>query len=74
MSKVDKEQEEARLATIRRLDAELELLKKMSEMGVVLRRDEGGNLTVLPAPTDFDFKKLVRRLRRLESRLRALKK
>jgi len=58
-SKVRKEQAEARLAEIDVLNAELELMKKLKEMGVVICRDEQGNLAVLPTPPRFDLMKLA---------------
>jgi len=41
---------DARLTEIQAYSAELELLKKLQDLGVALRSDENGNLTVLPLP------------------------
>ena len=49
-SQVRKEEAEERLSQLKVLDAELELLKKLREAGVMVRRDKDGNLTVLLPP------------------------
>jgi hypothetical protein len=54
-SEVKKKEEEARLTGIQRLTAEVELLKKIKEIGVVLRQDKDGNLTALPDPHHSAF-------------------
>jgi hypothetical protein len=61
--RVRKEEAETRLAELKALDAEIELLRKMKEIGVVLHRDESGNLTVLPPPANCDLLELVERRR-----------
>jgi len=61
-SKVRREEAEARLAEIRVLDAEVELFGKLKAAGVLLRRDEWGNYTVLPAPANADLDILARRM------------
>lgn len=57
-SKVRKEEAEARAAELKVVDAEFELLKKLKEAGVVLIRDEKGNLTVLSSPNRCDLTQL----------------
>jgi hypothetical protein len=59
-SRVRKEEAEARLAEIRVLEAEVQLFVRLKEAEVVLRRDESGVYTVLPAPQNCDFDVLVR--------------
>jgi hypothetical protein len=59
-SRVRKEEAEARLSDLKVLDAELELLKKLQEAGVVIRRDTEGNLTVLSAARGCDLEDLSR--------------
>lgn len=54
-SEVKKKEEETRLTRIQRLTAEVDLLKKMKEIGVVLRQDEDGNFTALPIPQRSAF-------------------
>lgn len=48
-SKVRKEEAEARLAEIRVVDAEIELLKKLEAVGCGLNRDAAGTLTIFPS-------------------------
>jgi hypothetical protein len=57
-SRVRREEAEARLAELRVLDAELELLAKLKNAGVVLRYDDDGNLTALPPPKSCDLEDL----------------
>jgi predicted ArsR family transcriptional regulator len=57
-SRVRREEAEARLAELKALDAEIDLLSKLKEAGVVLRYDDGGNLTALPAPSGCDLSEL----------------
>jgi hypothetical protein len=59
-SKVRKEEAEARLAEAKALDAEVELFKKLTEIGVLPRFDERGNLIVLPLPQGLDLRELAR--------------
>jgi hypothetical protein len=68
-SKVRKEEAEARLSELKILDAQIELYRKLKELGVVLRRDANGDLVVLPLPGDCDFMELLIDLekRRLKS-------
>ena len=61
-SQVEREEAETRLAKLKVLDAEVELLNKLTEAGVVLHFDERGNLTVLPAVVGCDLGKLAKRL------------
>lgn len=61
-SEVRKKEAEARKAEIDNVITELTLLQKLKEAGVVLARDEKGNLTVLRAPIQFPFEDLKRRL------------
>jgi hypothetical protein len=61
-SKIRREEAETRIAEMKVLDAEIELLRKMKEYGVILRRDVGGNLTVLPVPEECDLLELVDRI------------
>jgi hypothetical protein len=60
-SEVRKNEAEARLAELQVLHSEADLLEKLQKLNVALRRDERGNLTVLPAPKDFDLLELARR-------------
>jgi len=46
---------EASLAETKALEAQFDLLRKLTEAGMVLRRDERGNLTLLSKPEDSDF-------------------
>jgi len=57
-SKVRKEEAEARVAELKVMDAEVELFKKMKEIGVILRRDGRGNLTILPSLPNCDLTQL----------------
>lgn len=52
-------QSEASLAKLKVIDAEYELLRKLKEAGMVLRMDQRGNLTVLPAVDGCDSSKLI---------------
>ena len=58
-SEVRRQEAEARLAELKVLDAEVELLRKMNEIGVVLHRNEEGNLTVLPLSANCDLEELA---------------
>jgi hypothetical protein len=60
-SDIRKQEAEARLAEIRVIDAEIELLRKMKEIGVVLHRDDRGRLTALPLPQNCDLEELAQR-------------
>jgi hypothetical protein len=60
-SKIRKEEFDARLTELKVLDAEVELLKKLKELGVIPYRDNNGNLTILPLPPGVDMSKLVDR-------------
>lgn len=60
-SDIRRQEAEARLAEIKVLDAEVELLRKMNEIGVVLHRDNSGRLTVLPLPQDCNLEELAQR-------------
>ena len=55
-----KKEEEAKLARIQRLDAEVELCLKLKTAGVAIRLDKDGNPTVLPSPQGFDLQDLNR--------------
>jgi threonyl-tRNA synthetase len=57
-SRIRKEEAEARAAELTVLEKELELLKKLNETGVTIRRDESGNLTVLPLPPNCDLTRI----------------
>jgi len=62
-SKVRKEEAEARLAELKVLEAEIDLLSKLKAAGVVLRYDGSGNLTALPAENcDLDGLKLRKQM------------
>lgn len=63
-SEVRRKEAEARLAELGVVEAELELLTKLKEIGVILRRDADGNLTVLPAPQNVDLLKVADERRR----------
>jgi phosphoglycolate phosphatase-like HAD superfamily hydrolase len=54
-ARVRKEFADARAAEIKALDAEIELLKKLNEAGVVLGREKNGNLIVVVAPPNLDL-------------------
>jgi hypothetical protein len=60
-SKVRFEEATARLEEIRVLTAELSLMRQLSELKVLLRYDERGNLTVLQAPDGCDLTGVVER-------------
>ncbi len=60
-SKVRKEEAEARVAELVALDAEVELLRKLRELRVLLHRDGRGNLTVLPSQSACDLDELIER-------------
>lgn len=62
-SKVRQDEAAARLAELKVLAEEIELLKRLAEGGVVLRRDGKGNLTVLPLPMHCDLGELQERWR-----------
>jgi hypothetical protein len=62
-AELSRKEAEARLAQIRRIEAELELLTKLRECGVVLTRDQEGNLTISPAPANYDYEALANRLK-----------
>lgn len=46
---------DARLAELKVMDAEIDLFRKMKDLGLILRRDGNGNLTVLPVPQDCNL-------------------
>ncbi len=50
-----KTEAEARLAEISTINAEIELLQKLKDLGIALHRDSNGNLTALPAPPELDL-------------------
>jgi len=50
---------DARLAELNLIRAEVDLLKTLQEIGVVLHRDMNGNLTALPLPPSCDLMELV---------------
>jgi hypothetical protein len=54
-SKIRREESEARLSELAVLKAEADLLKQLHELGLVIRKDERGNLTVLPAPPHLNL-------------------
>jgi hypothetical protein len=58
-SRVRKEEADARLAEIAALNAELELIVKLKEYGVVLKVTDRKVLAVLPTPTSCDLTKLA---------------
>jgi hypothetical protein len=60
-SDVRKKEAEAREAEIRVLQSEIELVQKLRDAGTVIRTDEQGHLTILPAPLKLDFGKLEHR-------------
>jgi len=60
-SKVRQEEAKARLDELKVVDAEVELLKKLKDVGVVLRYDERGNLTVFSASSRCDLETLATR-------------
>ena len=60
-AEADQAEADARLTRAGALDAELDLLKKLNEIGVVLQRHAQGNLTVLPRPESCDLDDLVQR-------------
>jgi hypothetical protein len=59
-SDVRKKRAEARLAEIKAADAELELLKKLNELGVTVHQGEDGSLTIMSASWDCDLMQLRR--------------
>ncbi len=59
-SRVRREEAETRLAEIKVIDAEMQLYLKLKEAGVVLRRDDNGNYTVLPLPLNYDLEAIGR--------------
>jgi DnaB-like helicase N terminal domain len=58
-SKVRKEEAEAALAELQVVHSEADLLRKLKELAVLIRRDHSGHLTVLPAPPNVDLEKLA---------------
>lgn len=58
-SKVRKEEAEATLAELQVVHSEAELLKKLQDLKVVVRRDEHGHLTILPAENDLNLATLA---------------
>jgi predicted RNA-binding protein with RPS1 domain len=56
-----KDAAEARLAELQVLHSEADLLNKLKDLGVLLRRDEQGNITVLPSPGGYDLSILARK-------------
>jgi len=63
-AEVSRAQAEARLAEIRALEAEIEFVSKLKEIGVIVVRNEHGDLTVLPAPANYDYDALAERIRK----------
>lgn len=61
-----KKEAEARIAELKMLEAEMELIKKLRELGLVITRDDHGRINVLPAPDNFDFASLEQRVRDAE--------
>ncbi len=53
----------------RALRAEVELVSKLKQIGVVFAHDARGDLTVLPAPTDYDYEGLAEKLSKTSSSL-----
>jgi hypothetical protein len=60
---LQKDQAEAHLARIKAVDAEVDLLRKLKEIGVVLHRDDHGNLSALPSGPTIDLLELTDRRR-----------
>jgi hypothetical protein len=58
-SRVRKEEAEAALAELQVVQAEADLLRKLQDLGVILRRDPGGRLTVLPLASGIDLRTLA---------------
>jgi hypothetical protein len=54
---------EARFGELGVLSAEIGLVRKFKQMGVVLGHDAQGNLTILPTPTNYDYDRLAERIR-----------
>jgi hypothetical protein len=54
-TRVRKEELEVREKELTVLGAELELFRKLNEIGVVLRVDSGGSYTILPKPMGMDL-------------------
>jgi hypothetical protein len=65
-SRVRREEAETRLAEIKVIEAEMQLYLKLKEAGVVLRRDDNGNYTVLPVPPNYDLEVVGRERTRAE--------
>ncbi len=61
-SEVRRKEAEAREAEIRVLQSEIELVRQLKDAGTIIRADEHGHLTVLPAPQNLDFGELENRL------------
>jgi hypothetical protein len=61
-SKIRKEEAEARLAEIAVFNAELDLVKRLRETGVMLQENGPGRYTILSAPTNWDFAKVSDRV------------
>jgi hypothetical protein len=55
------------LARIKAVDAEVDLLRKLKEIGVVLHRDDHGDLSVLPSAPTIDLLELADRRRSEEN-------
>jgi hypothetical protein len=53
---------EARIHEAKAIEAELDLVQKLRDAGVLLYKDPTGNLTVLPAPPKLDFSILQQRV------------
>lgn len=60
-SEVRKKEAEAREAEIRVLQSEIELVRQLRDASTVIRTDERGHLTVLPAPLSLNFGDLEHR-------------
>jgi tetratricopeptide (TPR) repeat protein len=59
---------EARIAEMSAVSAEIDLLRKLQEAGVVLRKDQNGNLTVLPSLPGVNLLQLAEH-RQLEAKI-----
>ena len=57
--KLRKEEAETALAELQVVHSEADLLKKLKDLGVVIRRDDSGHLTVLPCPAQVDLNSLA---------------
>jgi predicted HicB family RNase H-like nuclease len=58
-AEAEKAQSEASLARLKVINAEFDLLQKLTEAGMVLRTDHHGNLTVLPVINACQASKLI---------------